>query len=55
MANVPTTDLVVLYENEAWQRPLFDVLDQRGVSYAKYDLKSAAFGGHEVPNAKTLL
>ena len=53
MANVvPTTDLVVLYENEAWQRPLFDILDQRGISYAKYDLKSAAFGGHEIPNAR---
>ena len=52
MANVPKTDLVVLYENEAWQQPLFDVLDQRGVSYAKYDLKSAAFGGHDIPKAR---
>ena len=37
-------DLVVLFKNETWQQPLFDVLDQRGIPYEKYDLKSAAFG-----------
>jgi len=52
MANNSSMDLVVFYENEAWQQPLFEVLDQRGISYAKYDLKSAAFGGDEVPQAK---
>lgn len=45
-------DLAVLFENEAWQQPLFDVLDHRGLNYAKIDLKSAAFGGHEIPEAK---
>ena len=48
----PTTDLVVLYENEAWQQPLFDVLEKRGLSFAKYDLKSAAFGGEDLPPAR---
>ncbi|MGI9241888.1 MAG: ATP-grasp domain-containing protein [Verrucomicrobiales bacterium] len=46
------TDLAILFENEAWQQPLFDVLDRRGVSYAKYDLKSAAFGAHDLPEAE---
>lgn len=52
MPNVPTTDLAILFENEDWQQPLFDVLDKRGLSYTKYDLKSAAFGGHDLPKAK---
>lgn len=52
MAVSPNFDLVVLFENEAWQQPLFDVLDRRGVTYGKYDLKSAAFGGHDLPKAK---
>ncbi|MFT4550748.1 MAG: glutathione synthase/RimK-type ligase-like ATP-grasp enzyme [Verrucomicrobiales bacterium] len=52
MPNIPTTDLAILFENEAWQQPLFDVLDKRGLSYSKYDLKSAAFGGHDLPKAK---
>ena len=37
MAASPALDLVVLFENEAWQQPLFDVLDQREISYEKYD------------------
>lgn len=47
-----TTDLAILFENEAWQQPLFDVLDKRALSYTKVDLKSAAFGGHDLPTAK---
>jgi len=43
----PTTDLVVLFENEAWQQPLFEALKNRGLSYTKYDLRAAAFGGHD--------
>ena len=46
------TDLAVLFENEAWQQPLFDALDRRGLSYTKYDLKSAAAGGHDLPEAE---
>ena len=45
-------DIVILFENADWQQPLFDVLDKRAISYGKYDLKSAAFGGHEIPKAK---
>ena len=52
MTNVATTDLAILFENEAWQQPLFDVLAERQLSYAKVDLKSAAFGCHELPTAK---
>ena len=40
-------DLVVLFENEDWQRPLFDVLDQREISYDKHDLKAGAFLGDQ--------
>ena len=47
-----TPDLAILFENAEWQQPLFDVLDQRGLAYSKVDLKSAAFGGHDVPDAK---
>lgn len=46
------TDLAILFENADWQQPLFDVLDRRELSYRKYDLKSAAFGGDELPRAK---
>ena len=54
MLNHSTTDLAILFENEAWQQPLFDVLDKRGLSYSKVDLKSAAFRCHDdvVPLAK---
>ena len=52
MPTAPTPELAILFENEAWQQPLFDVLDQRGLSYVKYDLKSAAFGGHDLPKAQ---
>ncbi len=52
MPDAPDTDLAILFENEAWQQPLFDVLDRRGLSYSKIDLKSAAFGNHEPPRAR---
>lgn len=52
MTKAPPTDLVILFENEAWQHPLFEALDGRGISYAKYDLKSGAFGGHDLPKAR---
>ena len=52
MPNSLTTDLAILYENEEWQQPLFDVLDKRQLSYTKIDLKSAAFDCHEFPTAK---
>ncbi len=35
-------ELIVLYENDRWQQPLFDVLDRRGMPYGKIDLKRGA-------------
>ena len=52
MSKAPSCDLAILFENEAGQQPLFDVLDKRGIAYHKIDLKSAAFGAHEIPQAK---
>ncbi len=44
-------DVVVLYEHPEWQKPLFAALERRGVRFAPYDLKSAAFGNDDVPQA----
>ena len=40
-------DLVVLHEHPEWQKPLFAVLERRGVAYAPFDLKQAAFSNDE--------
>jgi glutathione synthase/RimK-type ligase-like ATP-grasp enzyme len=45
-------DLVVLHEHPQWQQPLFDALTARGVDFQACDLKSAAFGAHDVPQAR---
>lgn len=47
-----THDLVVLYEHPEWQNPLFNALGKRGVSFAPFDLKKAAFDVDLVPAAK---
>jgi glutathione synthase/RimK-type ligase-like ATP-grasp enzyme len=44
-------DLVVLFEHPEWQKPIFAALDARGVRYAKYDLKRAAFDPAALPEA----
>ena len=44
-------DLVVLYEHPEWQKPLWNELDRRGVNYAKFDLKRAAFNPDRAPEA----
>jgi glutathione synthase/RimK-type ligase-like ATP-grasp enzyme len=44
-------DLVVLYEHPEWQKPLFAALERRGVQYAAFDLKRAAFDPDAVPHA----
>ena len=44
-------DLLVLYEHPEWQKPLFAALDRRGVSYAPFDLKRAAFNPDSTPVA----
>ncbi|MEM1415337.1 MAG: hypothetical protein AAGH15_10565 [Myxococcota bacterium] len=45
-------DFLVLYEHPEWQRPLFDVLEARGHSWAAFDLKSAAFDPAALPAAQ---
>jgi hypothetical protein len=44
-------DLVVLFEHPEWQKPLFSVLERRGVRFARFDLKRAAFDPDSVPEA----
>ena len=44
-------DLIVLFENEAWQMPLFEVLDRSGVRYGTIDLKSASISDRDRPRA----
>jgi glutathione synthase/RimK-type ligase-like ATP-grasp enzyme len=50
MATAP--DLIVIHEHPEWQKPLFAALEKRGVSYAAFDLKQAAFSNVESPAAK---
>lgn len=45
-------DLIVLHEHPEWQKPLFAALEKRGVDFAPFDVKSAAFGNEEIPAAK---
>jgi hypothetical protein len=53
MALMPTNpDLVVIHEHPEWQEPLFAALDRRGIAYAPFDLKQAAFSNIESPGAK---
>jgi len=44
-------DLVVLFEHPEWQKPLFAALDKRGLRYAPFDLKQAAFDPSRAPAA----
>src|SRR2546423_4406617 len=44
-------DLAVLYEHPEWQKPLFQVLERRGVRYVPVDLKQAAFSDTDEPLA----
>jgi glutathione synthase/RimK-type ligase-like ATP-grasp enzyme len=50
MASSP--DLVVIHEHPEWQKPLFDALERRGIAYAPFDLKQAAFSNIESPAAR---
>ena len=52
MAQAKPVDLVVLHEHPEWQKPLFAALEKRGVSFAPFDLKAAAFDEADVPQAK---
>ncbi len=44
-------DLIVLHEHPEWQKPLFVALESRGVSFAPFDVTTAAFSNHELPRA----
>jgi glutathione synthase/RimK-type ligase-like ATP-grasp enzyme len=46
-----THDLVVLFEHPEWQKPLFSALERRGIRFARFDLKHAAFDPDGVPQA----
>jgi glutathione synthase/RimK-type ligase-like ATP-grasp enzyme len=50
MAQAP--DLVVIHEHPEWQKPLFEALTRRGVSYAPFDLKQAAFSNEAAPASR---
>jgi glutathione synthase/RimK-type ligase-like ATP-grasp enzyme len=45
-------DLIVIYEHPEWQKPLFSALEQRGISFAGYDLKRNAFDPARLPQAR---
>jgi glutathione synthase/RimK-type ligase-like ATP-grasp enzyme len=45
-------DLIVLHEHPEWQKPLFAALARRGVDFAPFDVKGAAFGNDEPPSAR---
>uniref|UniRef100_UPI003D7C6054 hypothetical protein n=1 Tax=Flavonifractor plautii TaxID=292800 RepID=UPI003D7C6054 len=47
-------DVLVLFEHPEWQKPLFNALEKKGISYATLDLKSAAFVAGEAPPAKVV-
>lgn len=47
-----TPDLVVIHEHPEWQKPLFAALEKRGIAYAPFDLKHAAFSNVESALAK---
>ncbi len=44
-------DLVVLFEHPEWQKPLWAALDRRGIRYAAFDLKRAAFNPDDAPDS----
>jgi len=44
-------ELAVLFEHPEWQKPLFQALERRGVGYAAFDLKKAAFSDADAPLA----
>ena len=44
-----TPQLTILYEHPEWQKPLFAALERRGVAFAAFDLKRAAFNPSAIP------
>ena len=48
-------ELVVIHEHPEWQKPLFEALDRRGVAYAPFDLKQAAFSNVDAARGTAVL
>ena len=48
-------ELIVLHEHPEWQKPLFAALERRGIPFAAFDLKSAAFSNAGAPAARLYL
>ena len=46
--------LTVLFEHPTWQRPLFDVLEARGVPFTPFDLKSATVDALAPPPSRLI-
>ena len=44
-------DVVVIYEHPEWQKPLFEVLEARGVSYRAFSVVEAQFSDTDIPTA----
>ena len=49
---IAAVDLVILHEHPEWQKPLFEALTRRGVSFAPFDLTRAAFTNDDAPGAR---
>jgi len=45
-------ELVIIHEHPEWQKPLFEALTRRGVSFEAFDLKQGAFTNAETPAAR---
>lgn len=45
-------DLIVLHEHPEWQKPLFAVLERRGIAFEPFDVTKAAFSNAEPPRAR---
>ncbi len=45
-------ELIVIHEHPEWQKPLFAVLERRGLPFAAYDLKRNAFDPDRLPRAR---
>jgi len=47
-----TPGLIVIHEHPEWQKPLFEALRHRGLSFATYDLRCNAFNPARLPLAR---
>jgi glutathione synthase/RimK-type ligase-like ATP-grasp enzyme len=47
-----TPDLIVIHEHPEWQKPLFEALERRALSFIPYDLKRNAFDPAHLPRAR---